>query len=93
MKRKIGEHPFERADGWCKSAGVLHFRLGVVGDESNGKTVMLNESYFGKIQIGWHRGKTRPLMRAVFFYNDCGRKPDTCGSGFLPHKVSKNLPI
>lgn len=34
-----------------------------------GKAVMSNESYFGKIQIGWHRGKIRPLMRAVFLYS------------------------
>ncbi|MDN5311356.1 MAG: hypothetical protein PWQ68_329, partial [Thermoanaerobacteraceae bacterium] len=33
------------------------------------KAVMSNESYFGKIQIGWHRGKIRPLMRAVFLYS------------------------
>jgi hypothetical protein len=54
---------------------------------------MLNESYFGYTEIGWHRGKIRPLIRAVFFYNDCAENLTPCGLGFLAQKVSKNLPI
>jgi hypothetical protein len=68
MKRKIGEYPYKRAGGWWKPAGNLHFRLGAVGDEPNGKTVTFNENKYGKIRIGWHRGKNRPLIRAVFLY-------------------------
>jgi len=50
MKRKINEYFFQRAGGRCEPVRAHYFRLGVVGDESNGKTVTLNEgcAYFGK---------------------------------------------
>lgn len=44
MKRKINEVLFKRAGGWCKPVKIHYFRLGVVGDESNGKKPLyLNE--------------------------------------------------
>jgi len=36
MKRKIKGCFLKRAGGRCKSAEVLYFRLGVIGDESIG---------------------------------------------------------
>lgn len=59
MKRKIRESFFQRASVRCKLAEVLYFRLGVVGDEPNGKTViLLRVTYFGKTEIGWQRVKS-----------------------------------